>query len=144
MVFNSKAYKILCWSIPITILILFFGKNGTFDLQLHDTYIVIARLSLIIFFLLILAFLATFYWLLRGYKMIVVLSLLHSIITAVLIIGISLLLVIRSNYGLNEMEVIHQLDSVTSIFLLILVLVQSVFLINVLIGLFRGKAVTIH
>ena len=48
MILRSKPHKILWWTIPILFLPMIFGWNTAFDIQVHDTYLVIAAIHIAI------------------------------------------------------------------------------------------------
>lgn len=136
---NIQAYKILWWAIPLICLPITLGPNSAFDLQLHDTYFVFASWHIAVFFSLILGLLGGVYWILKPYKLIQILSIIHSIGSSLTLIGIATISILQTFYRSNNFELFRQLNSIGIILILIFLIVQIILITNVLIGLVSGK-----
>lgn len=136
---KAKAYKILWWTIPLVVLILLCGQEAAFEIQLHDTYLVVALWQIALFLAVTLAFIGGVYWLLREYRLVVGLSLLHSIVTAQAFIGISIIVVCQGSYSSESMSILPVLESGFKLLGLSAILAQLVLIVNIVIALVRGK-----
>jgi len=139
MKFLPKAYTILGYSIPLIFVLPFLGKNGAFDLQLHDTYFVFSSLHIALACTTILGISGVIYWMLRDYKLIPTFSTIHSIVTPLSFIGIILIAIRHTTLGNRDLEIFKTLSSVTLILILLFIGGQLLFIINIIVGLIRGK-----
>jgi heme/copper-type cytochrome/quinol oxidase subunit 1 len=64
---------------PLLFLSITLGTDSAFDLQLHDTYFVLPLGNVTILFTFILGILGGAYWILKPYKLIPILSIIHSV-----------------------------------------------------------------
>lgn len=120
-------------------------------MQIHDSYFASTPTQLAIFSTILLGSSGAIYWLCRNHKLIGLLSIVHSVTTAVSIIGLAVSSLIQSlseSYKLqsilerNNLEYWRILNSISILVLLLLVAIQFVFLINVAVGLIKGKRVS--
>ncbi len=131
--------RILWWTIPILSLPILYNRNSAFDLQLHSTYFIFAFWQLAILFTLILVLYGRIYRLLRSYRLIKFLSFLHSIATSGAIIGIAILTILQTSLAIDNFETFDRLNTIGIALIQFLLGVQIVFLINMAIGIFRGR-----
>lgn len=138
---KNQPYKILWWTIPVMFLLIVFGIDSTFDIQKHDTYYVVSSLHLTMLFTLILSFLGGIYWLLRFHKLQPILNMIHALGTSFCFIGIVLSAILQSIYRTKDMLLFNELNSIGAILIFMFFIFQFIFIINILIGLIRGKKV---
>ena len=144
-----KPYKILWWTIPIVILCFTFLTRDTIDIQMHDTYFVIPPHQLSILFTLILGGIGGLYWVLKDRHLNALLSSIHSIGTAVSLIVITLMLTVRNKYfekltaedlnSIAQFEAINHINTTHSIVILVFLILQVLFLVNIGLGLIKGN-----
>ena len=129
-----NTYKVLWYCIPFIWLLILFCSNSTFDIQIHDTYLVISSSDLAIVVSLIFGLLGLGYWLMRAYKRIHWLEIFHIVLTILSIVGfVSMSILQQDQYDLRLS------GRLAIIFLLVFILAQLLFLINLSISLFRGQ-----
>jgi len=135
----SKPYAILWWSIPLWFFPLILLEDGAIDIQLHDTYIVLGSAHLAVTFAIVFGLLGGVYWLLRKHKLLSALSMAHSIMTSLAMIGLSIGAVVQSMQRTIELDFFSQLNSLVLVLILIFISVQLIFILNVVVGLIKGK-----
>ncbi len=136
---GPKSYKILWGSIPVILILTLFGKEGAFDLQLHDTYLVTSTWHVAILFAFLLSLLGVIYWLLRNYKLVPGLSKIHVITTLISLIGIILISIQQTVSRAEDFELFRRINSIGIILILALIFAQLLFMTNIIVGLIRGK-----
>ncbi len=136
---HLKAYKILWWTIPLIFIQITLGTESTFDLQLHDTYFVFSSWHITILFSLILGLLGGLYWILKSFKLVQFLSIIHAVGTSLSLIGIALIAILQTIYRSNHLELFTQLNSIGIIAILIFLIIQIIFIINIVVCLIREK-----
>ncbi len=126
MKFNFTKHFMICFiSIPIILLISLIKINHTLDIQLHDTYFVIANLHLGMLFSLLMGIYGFLYYQFRRRKLNKWLTLFHLIFTLLFIVTS-----LFSNYINGSLN--------AYLFLLCsFILSQCLFLINLVIGLIK-------
>ena len=134
-----KPYKILWWIIPLTFTPVILSPDGAFDLQFHDTYFVFVSLHVAIVFSLFLGFLGGIYWLLRAYHLINILSLTHAFTTSIAMLGIVLIAICQNIFRARSYKFLNLLNSIGFLLIAILIIIQLIFIINIIIGLVKGR-----
>jgi len=135
----NKPYKVIWRSIPFLIGLSLIGWNKTIDIQMHDTYFVIALFHVGIFFSIILTVLGSLYWLVRNKQLINWITIVHVIIT----IASFFMLLIGPIFNKGFL---WQLTTITSFnhsqYLLILILIwliaQLFFFLNLIFSFIRN------
>lgn len=134
-----KPYKPILYSILLFIGFSIIGINSTIDIQLHDTYFVLASFHIGIVFSIFSGLIGFIYWLTRKIRLVNWMTAFHvvtTILTFVLIIITSLIFnrVIEMNY--NPFLILNQI-----IFLLILVAIlsQIIFMVNLVYSLIKNN-----
>lgn len=130
---KSKYYKILWWSIPVVLILLLLNGSKPIELQIHSTYLVFSSIQLAIILSLILGVLGGLYWMFREYKLVNVLSWIHAGGTSLGILGFSIMAVFQTLFAVDN------LDAMKVNLITILVLIQFLFIVNMILGLCRGK-----
>ncbi len=139
MLKRISTYKLWWLSIPFLFIPPLLHHYPTFDIQLHDTYLVMGKVDLSITLSIIFLLFSLVYWALRNFKMIKVLSFLHFLITVIASISLLFGILLNSHNHLSNPESYRRSFIATSGLISILVFVQPVFIINVIIGVLRGK-----
>ena len=133
-----KPYKVIWLSIPILLILSLIGIGSTLDIQMLDTYLVLAPSHVGISLSIILALIGLLYWLVKEKSLISWMTVSHVIATLltfsiILLAGLSFNHLVEPDFGM--FGVINQL-------ILILVFVsmvsQIVFLINLIISAIRN------
>ena len=138
-IYFNKPYQLFLASIPLVFLIVTLLPTKVIDLQIHNTYIVIVLIHLAIPISILLAGIGLLYWLFRHKEMVDWMKLFHTFIT---IFPILLLLIwvgfpsedTESNYIEGD-RIVRNWFYLTSI--LLFLLGQILFVINLLIALFK-------
>ena len=136
---HVKPYYVLWWTIPLNFILTILNPDGAFDLQFHDTYFVFFSLHLAIVFSLFLGLLGGIYWLFRAYHLINILSLTHAFTTSIAMLGITLVAIFQNIYRARNYEFLNQLNSIGFLLIAILIIIQLIFIINIIIGLVKGR-----
>lgn len=126
-------------SIPLILITLIFFTNNAFDLQLHDTYIVVSWFYIAILFSMMSALIGFIYWIMRKYKMLRILTLAHTFLSIVSIIGVLITIIIQQNISIGQFKEFSFLNTISTNLILLFILTQLVFIFNIAIGLLRGK-----
>ena len=134
-----KPYKPILYSILFFIGFSIIGINSTIDIQLHDTYFVIASFHIGIVFSIFSGLIGFIYWLTRKIRLVNWMTAFHvvtTILTFVLIILTSLIFkrVIEENF--HAYLILNQI-----IFVLILtaILSQIIFMVNLVYSLIKNN-----
>lgn len=110
-------------------------SDTSFDIQYHDTYIIITIIPLAITLCMFLGILGVIDWLLREYKLVPILSAIHVFITIISILGIITLTLIQTRE--NSLD-FFLLNSYGLKLIALIVFAQVIFMINIIIGLVRS------
>lgn len=144
---KNKPFKFLWWTIPVVFIISLINWKNSVDIQMHDTYFVIAFIHVGIIFVLTLAIMGGIYWLVRSKKLIGFLTVIHVIITIFFILAI-LIFFMRpqpeiANTTSDQMNAILEnrrlWNQMAITGILTWILSQSTFLVNLVIGLIRNE-----
>lgn len=145
---KKRPYELLGIMALLLFLVSFVDSNSTLDINMHDTYFVIAHIHLCWLFSGMLLLLWSMAVLFRNYTWSLTLSWVQVVLTLISVIaflkivmmGISLSGVPRRYYAFNEFEQQKSWFNTTSMYvfmLLLIVLGQLAFIINVITGFFR-------
>jgi len=119
--------------------VLWFGLTATIDLQLHDTYFVFDSIYLAIMASIFLILLGIIYWLFRNYRMNGLLTKIHTAGTLLSIVVFLLCITVESMVGNNGNGSAIRLNLGGMLAMGALVIVQLIFVGNVVVGLVRGR-----
>jgi heme/copper-type cytochrome/quinol oxidase subunit 1 len=145
----------LFWLVALAILIvgaiLNNSVDNTLDINIHDTYYVIAQLHFAIILSLAYSLLGFGYWIVQKVlkrKLIYLLTMIHSIILIGsffvygLVMGYSKVFLKSDPFSLlNSYQIINQTCII--LFLLIVVIGQPIYIVNLLIGIFKKQNLVI-
>jgi cytochrome c oxidase subunit 1 len=145
---KKRPYELLGIMALLMFLVSFVDSNSALDINMHDTYFVIAHAHICWFFSGVLLFLWSMGVLFRRYIWSITLSWVQVILTLISVIaflkivvmGVSLSGVPRRYYAFTEFEQQKSWFSTTSVYvfmLLLIVLGQLIFIINVITGFLR-------
>lgn len=138
--FKLNEHKILWCIIPFTFLLFLLGSKGAIDLHQHDTYLVISARHVVLVLSILLFVLGGIYYLLRKHKLLYLLNIIHvsgTVAGAILLVILTIMQTINRPDNITDSFLTSSSSGVTAI--VFLVLIQLVLLINVIIGLIRGK-----
>lgn len=136
---SIKPYQILWGAIPMIFLTIAITPDKSFDLQLHDTYFVIPSIHMALLISIYLILIGSIYWLVREYKTIRILDTIHSIVTSFGLFAISIIVFAQTIKPENAIRGFTILNSIAMVILALLIFVQIIFIINLIIGIIRGK-----
>ncbi len=127
------------WTTAILILIIgliIFDSESAIDINVHDTYYVINHFVLTELIALLLIFAGLLYWIYEkvNRKLNIVLTKTHLITTIGGILAYPLLIAISSRFFKNNSLILNILSA---IIILIVIIAQFLFFINLIIGLFK-------
>ena len=135
----NKPYKAIWYSILFLFGLSIIGWNNTIDIQLHDTYFVIASIHIGVLFSIYLGVIGIIYWLIRKKKLIDWMTVIHVVITIstfalIIITGLIFQKIIEGDF-----ETFRTVNQILFIVILIALLSQLIFITNLTFGLIRNK-----
>ena len=135
----NKPYKAIWYSILFLFGLSIIGWNNTIDIQLHDTYFVIASIHIGILFSIYLGVIGIIYWLIRKKKLVDWMTLIHVVITIstfalIIITGLIFQKIIEGDF-----ETFRTVNQILFVVILIALLSQLIFITNLTFGLIRNK-----
>ena len=141
----NEPYKIIWWSIPIISGISIIRWNYSIDIQMHDTYFVINSFHAGILFAIVLFIIGGIYWLVKSKKLIDSLTIVHITITIFLFLSIVIFFakpdVVKMALDQNNsnFEAWKLWNQMIIGGILVWVLSQLIFLVNLVISLIRNE-----
>ncbi|MEM9544854.1 MAG: cbb3-type cytochrome c oxidase subunit I [Bacteroidota bacterium] len=140
---TNKPYLPLWYLMPFLLFAFLVNRNKTIDIQLHDTYIVLASGHLGILLSILLVLFGGIYWLVRKKKLIRWMTRVH--VLSMLILSVFLFFgLLLSNQSVRSYDhVSYQfiIRAVTYV-LATLLLVNLIFVLNISIAIFRNQTNT--
>lgn len=135
----NKPYKTIWLANPLILGLSIIGFNSAIDIQIHDTYFVIASIYIGILFSITLGIIGFIYWLVRHKKLINWMTLSHVIITIstsalFVITGLAFKKVIETDF--DRFRTVNQ---ILVAIILIAILSQLIFIMNLVLSLIRNK-----
>jgi heme/copper-type cytochrome/quinol oxidase subunit 1 len=135
----NKPYKAIWYSILFLFGLSIIGWNNTIDIQLHDTYFVIASIHIGILFSIYLGVIGIIYWLIRKKQLVDWMTVIHVVITIstfalIIITGLIFQKIIEGDF-----ETFRTVNQILFVVILIALLSQLIFIINLTFGLIRNK-----
>lgn len=142
--FTHKPHLVLWLSIPVLLALTLLSNAATLDLQLHDTYIIFTPFHFMLLMSFMVALLGGIYWALRHKKLVKWMTITHFTLTLAGIVLVSISVVAPHVFmpeavdgrGLFNQQGASRLIVMA---MLILVLVQLVFLVNVVMAMTARK-----
>jgi heme/copper-type cytochrome/quinol oxidase subunit 1 len=135
----DKPHKIFWYAIPVIIGLSMIGLNNAIDIQVHDTYIVIALIHMGLFLSIILGLIGFIYWLFRHKKLVNWMTAVHVYITTSTFILFVLSGLITTRAFERDLEVVRTVYYIIFTLILITILSQLVFTINLALSVIRDK-----
>lgn len=135
----NKPYKLIWFSILLTLSLLLFKPNTGLDIQMHDTFFVISSFHIGSMLSIILGIIGAFYWLMRDKVLINWMTIFH---VATTIITLLFILAIVTNFIELKILALNDLRSLKkSLFILIFITIvsQVIFLLNIVISIRRNN-----
>ena len=136
----EEPHLIFLLAIPIIILVGILGGDAMLDINVHDTYYVIAYLHLAILISIVFGLIGTGYWLMgkANRKLSKWLNWTHIGLTFV---GPLVVLILAQFYqrDIMEYEFNNNLTIVIMVIIILVILGQILFPINIILGLFKRK-----
>lgn len=121
------------------ILILLCSDEGAIDMQLHDTYYVIAASHIAVLFAILLGLLGCIYWLLRRYKLVEVLTWVHTIVSIIAILGMAIISILQRKNSEKSFEDFRSINSIGTSLIVLFILVQLLLIINIVVAMMGGR-----
>ena len=135
----NKPYKLIWWSMTIILGLSIIRYNDAIDIQIHDTYIVIALIQIGLLFSMILGIIGLVYWLVRHKKLVSWMTAIHVIVTVLTFIFIVLRVLMPHFFLEGHFDIVRAINQIIFIVILIAILTQFVFLTNLIFSLIRNK-----
>jgi len=135
---SEKPYRLLWYFSPFILLISFFNLKHTIDIQQHDTYVVISALNIGLLFAVFSIFCGAIYWVLRNRKLYKWITNIH-VLTIIIVPLFLLINVSLTQRFIESIDILNKRSvmDASKIILLIFLLSQILFLLNVLLSIFR-------
>jgi heme/copper-type cytochrome/quinol oxidase subunit 1 len=118
------------------LILLALDSEATFDINVHDTYFVIARFHGMVLLTLLYIIMGSIYWLFRNFRFSKRLTKIH---TAITIGSIPAYWIIVPLLALGDTLFTNRAETAGMTILLLAILVQPLLIINLVIGLSRGR-----
>lgn len=135
----NEPFKVVWGIIPIILILGLIGVNSNLDLQLHDTYFVIAAVHIGILFVIILGIIGWIYWRTSAKKLVPWMTLTHTIATVVSFVLIMLAASFFKELVSTNVAMFRAINQLIFLMLLIALLSQVVFIINLIISTRQDK-----
>lgn len=114
----------------------FFSEDTVFDLNIHDTYYVIPHIYLAVAFTLLYLLAGCIYWTLRNFKLVRILTLVHTIIS---VGGVILFWTLLPTLRATDTIFVRRAETAEWILYGLVLFTQQLFIINIVIGLTKGR-----
>ncbi len=140
--FTNKPYAQLWLIIPLILITSFLSKNDTIDLQIHDTYFVFNYFLIGIILSLILGVSGFLYWLLRNKKLIPLLTKIHLVSMIIFSFLMVSTMFLSTHFVMTgDIERYRASMNTWIIVLLLIILSNILFFLNLVIGLFKNQPI---
>ena len=139
----EKPHLIFLFSIPLIILTGILSEDSVLDINIHDTYFVIAHLHLAILISILYGLIGLGYWIVQkaNRKLSKSLNLIHVVLTIgglIAIFGIPYLLFESTEESVFPLfEQMERQNSMLIMIILLILFGQLVYLVNITVGIFR-------
>lgn len=141
---SNQPYKWFWYPIPLMLIIGLVKINSAFDLQFHDTYIVISYYHISIFFAIYYSVVGYVYWLFKEKKLFKWMTYFHWVISIFLIFALLLIDLypyLEENSGVVfDYDYFQKVNYIVSILFMLWIFSQLIFLLNLLISLLRKNS----
>lgn len=135
----NEPYKSIWWSIPVILFLSLIGLKSTIDLQLHDTYFIIASFHIGLFFSLLLGIIGLIYWQLKNKRLVHWMTAIHVVCTIFTFILIPMSGLIFKEVIEGDLEIFRTVNQILFFVILIALFSQLIFITNVIITLLKNK-----
>jgi heme/copper-type cytochrome/quinol oxidase subunit 1 len=135
----NKPYKPIWITIPLILVLSIIGINSAIDIQMHDTYFVIASIHIGILFSIILGIIGFLYWLARSKRLVKWMTAIHVTSTIVTFVVIVLTGLIFKKVIESDFEIFRTVNQIVLVITLIAILSQLIFVTNLFVGLIRNQ-----
>lgn len=135
----NKPYKSIWWSIPIVLGLSIIGFDSAIDIQMHDTYFVIASIYIGIMFSILLGLIGLIYWLIRKKRLVDWMTAIHVISTILIFVLIVLTGLIFQKTIEGDFDTFRTVNQILFVVILIALISQLIFITNLTFGLIRNK-----
>lgn len=130
----NKAHIYLWVSILPILFIPLFNLKATIDIQLHDTYFVVAKFHIGLLFSIYLALIGFIYWLFRNKKLIPWMTWTHVLVTLTVFVGIIFKIVFLRTPIFTDFTSFNTYKKIVFYISAIFILSQLMFLMNLLLS----------
>lgn len=131
----NKPYRSIWIAVPVIISLSLIGLNGVMDVQMHDTYFVISLFHVGVIFSLFLGLAGFIYWLFRKRRLVNWMTVTHIAIT----ISAFVLVLLSGLISNGSLEVSRSVNQFLLPIIILVVLSQLIFIVNLIIALIRKK-----
>ena len=135
----NKPYKTIWYSIFFLFGLSIIGWDNTIDIQLHDTYFVIASIHIGVLFSIYLGIIGIIYWLIRKKTLVDWMTVIHVVITILTFALIIITGLIFQKTIEGDFETFRTVNQILFVVILIALLSQLMFIINLAFGSIRNK-----
>ncbi len=143
--FTRNPHQVLWLSIPVLLALTLLSNAATLDLQLHDTYVIFTPFHFMLLMSFMVALLGGIYWVLRHKKLVKWMTITHLLLTLTGILLVSISVVAPHVFmpdAVHGRGLFNQQGASMLIVMamLVLVLVQLLFLVNVVMAMTARKS----
>lgn len=135
----NKPYKAIWYSILFLFGLSIIGWDNTIDIQLHDTYFVIASIHFGVLFSIYLGIIGIIYWLIRKKRLVDWMTVIHVVITILTFALIIITCLILQKIIEGGFETFRTINKIIFVLVLIALLSQFIFIANLIFGSIRNK-----
>ncbi len=136
---QNKPYQALWYTMLIILLVSLIRSNSSLDLQLHDTYFVVATIQIGIPLCIVLGILGLAYWVVRTKKLVDWMTAVHVGIIAFSFLAIITATVTNSVVIRPSFKQYQVLSQMLTFLIVLLALAQLVFVLNLIISLTNNE-----
>lgn len=133
----SKPHKVLWWSIPLCLIVSILATDSFIEIQMHDTYYVIAAFHLGLFFSLVLSILGVGYWLVRSKRLNIWMTATHVISTLLLFLALLFESFIFRKILTLQIGLFIWFNKLFALITVLFFVSQLIFLVNTVISMSR-------
>ncbi|MCL6295430.1 cbb3-type cytochrome c oxidase subunit I [Jejuia spongiicola] len=136
---TNKPHLVFLLSIPMIMLIGFINGEAALDINVHDTYYIIAYIHLAILISILFGIIGLGYWIMleTNRKLSKLLNLIHITLTIGGFIAIWITSLILTESAEYEFDDIGKRNLIIALILFLMILGQFLYIINLIIGLFK-------
>lgn len=135
----NNPHKSIWLTIPVIIALSMTGFNSTIDIQLHDTYFVVASIHFGIFLSIILGIIGFIYWLIRNKILVNWMTAIHVFTTISAFVLVVATELIFKDVIQGDVEAFRTVNLIVFAVMIIAFLSQFIFITNLVFSLMRNQ-----